>query len=134
MRRRRIAPKKDDHVFRMKRLLDVILSVLGGVVLSPLFLFLALAIKIDSKGPVLFRQRRVGKDKRCFAILKFRTMRTDTPCDVPTHQLKNPDACITGVGRFYAKRVWTRFRSCGTFSLAICRSSARAPRSGIRRI
>ena len=88
---------------RMKRLLDVILSVLGGVVLSPLFLFLALAIKIDSKGPVLFRQRRVGKDKHCFEILKFRTMRTDTPCDVPTHQLKNPDACITRVGRFLRK-------------------------------
>ena len=88
---------------RMKRLLDVILSVLGGVVLSPLFLFLALAIKIDSKGPVLFRQRSVGKDKHCFEILKFRTMRTDTPCDVPTHQLKNPDACITRVGRFLRK-------------------------------
>ena len=89
--------------FRMKRWLDVLFSLLGGIVLSPLFLFLALAVKLDSKGPVLFRQRRIGKDKRHFSILKFRTMRTDTPCDVPTHQLKNPDACITRVGRFLRK-------------------------------
>ena len=89
--------------FRIKRWLDVILSILGGIVLSPLFLILTLAVKLDSKGPVLFRQRRVGRDKRLFSILKFRTMRTDTPCDVPTHQLKNPDACITRVGRFLRK-------------------------------
>ncbi len=89
--------------FRLKRWLDVLLSFLGGIVLSPLFLILTLAVKLDSKGPVLFRQRRVGKDKRTFSILKFRTMRTDTPCDVPTHQLKNPDACITRVGRFLRK-------------------------------
>ena len=89
--------------FRIKRWLDVMLSILGGVLLSPLFLFLALAIKLDSKGPVLFRQRRVGKDKQLFSILKFRTMRTDTPCDIPTHLLKNPDACITRLGRFLRK-------------------------------
>ena len=89
--------------FRIKRWLDVMLSILGGVLLSPLFLFLALAIKLDSKGPVLFRQRRIGKDKRLFSILKFRTMRTDTPCDIPTHLLKNPDVCITRLGRFLRK-------------------------------
>ncbi len=89
--------------FRIKRWLDVMLSILGGVLLSPLFLFLAISIKLDSKGPVLFRQRRVGKDKRLFSILKFRTMRTDTPCDIPTHLLKNPDACITRLGRFLRK-------------------------------
>ena len=89
--------------FRIKRWLDVMLSILGGIVLSPLLLILALAVKIDSKGPVLFRQRRVGKDKRHFSILKFRTMRTDTPCDVPTHLLNNPDACITRLGWFLRK-------------------------------
>ena len=60
--------------FRIKRWLDVMLSILGGVLLSPLFLFLAISIKLDSKGPVLFRQRRVGKDKRLFSILKFRAV------------------------------------------------------------
>jgi len=89
--------------FRIKRWLDVILSILGGIVCSPLLLILALAVKLDSAGPVLFRQQRVGRDKRLFWILKFRTMRTDTPCDVPTHQLKNPEACITRVGRFLRK-------------------------------
>ncbi len=88
---------------RIKRWLDVILSVLGGVVLSPLLVILVVAVKLDSKGPVLFRQKRVGKDKTHFSILKFRTMRTDTPCDVPTHLLSNPDACITRVGRFLRK-------------------------------
>ncbi|MEN6563315.1 MAG: sugar transferase, partial [Christensenella sp.] len=61
--------------FRIKRWLDVILSILGGIVCSPLLLILALAVKFDSAGPVLFRQQRVGKDKRLFWILKFRTMR-----------------------------------------------------------
>lgn len=89
--------------FHIKRWLDVMLSILGGIVLSPLFLILALVVRLDSKGPVLFRQQRVGKDKRLFSILKFRTMRTDTPCDVPTHQLKNPDVCITRVGWFLRK-------------------------------
>lgn len=89
--------------FRIKRWLDVILSIIGGVVLSPLLLALALAVKLDSKGPVLFRQQRVGRNKQLFWILKFRTMRIDTPCDVPTHLLQNPDACITRVGRFLRK-------------------------------
>lgn len=88
---------------RIKRWLDVILSLLCGVVLSPLLLALALAVKLDSRGPVFFRQKRVGRNKALFSIVKFRTMRTDTPCDVPTHLLPNPDSCITRVGRFLRK-------------------------------
>lgn len=83
-----------------KRALDVVLSAGGIVVLSPLLLALTAAIKLDSPGPVFFRQKRVGKGKTYFEILKFRTMRIDTPHDVPTHMLQNPDQWITRVGRF----------------------------------
>lgn len=88
---------------RLKRGIDFILALLGLIVLSPLFLVLIAAIKADSKGPVLFRQERVGIHKKHFNILKFRTMRTDTPKDMPTHLLKNPEQYITGVGRFLRK-------------------------------
>ena len=88
---------------RVKRTLDFICSLLALIVLSPLFLILIIAIKIDSKGPVLFKQKRVGIHKKHFNILKFRTMRIDTPNDVPTHQLKNPDQYITKVGKFLRK-------------------------------
>lgn len=84
----------------MKRGIDSILSLLGLVVLSPVFLALILAIKLDSPGPVLFRQKRVGIHKTHFAILKFRTMRIDTPKDMPTHLLQNPEQYITRVGKF----------------------------------
>lgn len=84
----------------VKRILDEFASCLGLLVLSPVFLILAAAIKLDSKGPVFFRQKRVGIHKRYFYILKFRTMRTDTPKDMPTHLLKNPQAYITKVGGF----------------------------------
>lgn len=84
----------------IKRGMDAALSFLGLVVLLPFFLVLAIAIKVDSKGPVLFKQKRVGIGKSHFLILKFRTMRTDTPKDMPTHLLKNPEAYITRVGRF----------------------------------
>lgn len=84
----------------VKRGMDFILALLGLIVLSPLFLILILAIKIDSPGPVLFKQKRVGIHKTYFAILKFRTMRTDTPKDTPTHLLQNPQQYITRVGRF----------------------------------
>ena len=83
-----------------KRALDVVLSAGGIVVLSPLLLALTAAIKLDSPGPVFFRQKRVGKGKTHFEILKFRTMRIDTPHDVPTHMLQNPDQWITRVGHF----------------------------------
>jgi len=71
--------------------------------LSPVFLVLIILIKIDSKGPIFFKQKRVGKDKRYFNIFKFRTMRIDTPKDTPTHMLENPEQYITKVGRFLRK-------------------------------
>ena len=87
----------------VKRLIDVVLSALIMIILSPVFLALILAIKIDSKGPVLFRQKRIGVNKTTFPILKFRTMRIDTPHDIPTHMLQNPDQYITKVGGFLRK-------------------------------
>ena len=86
-----------------KRLLDIICSLCGVVVLSPVFLILAVWIKLDSPGPVFFRQKRVGKHKAYFNILKFRTMRTDAPHDMPTHLLENPEAFITRSGGFLRK-------------------------------
>lgn len=82
-----------------KRLLDILLSACGIVFLSPLFLVLAIAIKVDDPGPVFFRQIRVGIHKSYFEILKFRTMKADTPRDIPTHMLEDPDKYITRVGR-----------------------------------
>ena len=87
----------------VKRGIDFILSLLGLLVLSPVFLVLIVAIKVDSPGPILFRQKRVGIHKSHFAILKFRTMRIDTPKDVPTHLLSNPEQYITRVGKFLRK-------------------------------
>ena len=72
---------------KIKRMMDIILSLLGLIILSPVFLIIIIAIKLDSKGPVLFKQKRVGKYKSHFFILKFRTMRIDTPKDTPTHYL-----------------------------------------------
>lgn len=88
---------------RIKRTIDIILSLLGLIILSPVFLVLIVAIKLDSKGPVLFKQKRVGIHKSYFNILKFRTMRIDTPKDTPTHLLENPDQWITKVGKFLRK-------------------------------
>lgn len=88
---------------KMKRGIDFVLALVGLVVLSPVFLVLIVAIKLDSPGPVLFRQKRVGIHKSHFQILKFRTMRIDTPKDTPTHLLKNPDQYITKVGKFLRK-------------------------------
>lgn len=84
----------------IKRLLAIILSLGGMICLSWLFLILSVAIKLDSPGPVFFRQKRMGKNKKHFQILKFRTMRIDTPHDMPTHLLQDPDQYITRVGRF----------------------------------
>ena len=95
---------REDKVYQpIKRILDIILSFVGMLVLLPVFLVLAVAIKADSRGPVLFRQKRVGIHKNFFHILKFRTMRIDTPKDTPTHLLKNPESYITKVGRFLRK-------------------------------
>lgn len=86
-----------------KRLLDIILSGCAIVILSPLLLVIAIAIKIDDPGPVLFRQKRVGIHKTHFSIMKFRTMKMDTPKDTPTHLLENPEQYITKVGKFLRK-------------------------------
>lgn len=88
---------------KVKRALDIIISVLALVILSPIFLAIIIAIKANSKGPILFKQKRVGIHKTHFYILKFRTMRIDTPKDVPTHLLENPEQWITSVGRFLRK-------------------------------
>lgn len=87
----------------IKRGIDFVLALLGLIILSPVFLILIVAIKLDSKGPVLFKQKRVGIHKTHFNILKFRTMRIDTPKDTPTHLLKNPEQYITKVGKFLRK-------------------------------
>ena len=87
----------------LKRGIDFLLSLLGLLILSPVFLVLILAIKLDSPGPVLFKQKRVGIHKSHFMILKFRTMRIDTPKDMPTHLLQNPEQYITKVGKFLRK-------------------------------
>lgn len=87
----------------VKRTGDFILSLMALIFLSPVFLLLALWIKIDSKGPVLFKQKRVGKNNIHFNILKFRTMYSNTPKDIPTHLLQNPQAMITKCGAFLRK-------------------------------
>ena len=86
-----------------KRLLDLILSGCAIVVLSPVYLLIAIAIKLDDPGPVFFRQKRVGIHKTHFEILKFRTMKCCTPRDVPTHLLENPEQYITRVGKVLRK-------------------------------
>lgn len=94
---------KQKRYLAVKRAIDVILGGGAIVVLSPVLGLLALAIKLDSPGPVLFKQKRIGKDKELFEIYKFRTMRTDTPSDMPTHMLKDPDQFITKTGKFLRK-------------------------------
>lgn len=84
----------------VKRAIDVVLSFGGLVVLSPVFAAIALAIKIEDPGPVLFTQKRVGQNKKYFKLHKFRSMKMSTPHDVPTHQLENPEQYITKVGKF----------------------------------
>ena len=91
------------HYLKLKRVIDFTLSLGGLIVLSPIFLILIVCIKIDSKGPILFKQKRVGIHKSHFNILKFRTMSIDTPRDTPTHLLENPDQWITKVGMFLRK-------------------------------
>ncbi len=88
---------------KFKRLYDFLLSFIGLIILSPLFLIIILLIKIDSKGPILFKQKRVGKNKKHFYIYKFRSMKIDTPKETPTHLLDNPEQWITRVGKFLRK-------------------------------
>lgn len=86
-----------------KRMIDIVLSAIGIIVLSVPMLILIVAIKMDSPGPVFFKQKRIGIHKTHFNILKFRTMRIDTPRDMPTHMLENPEQWITKVGGFLRK-------------------------------
>lgn len=86
-----------------KRVFDIFLSLLSIIVFSPLYILIAIIIKCSSKGPVFFKQERIGKNKKHFKILKFRTMRIDTPKDVPTHMLESPGQYITGIGKFLRK-------------------------------
>ena len=87
----------------IKRIIDFTLSLLGLIILSPVFLILFIAIKLDSPGAIFFKQKRIGINKSYFYILKFRTMKIDTPKDMPTHLLTNPDQYITKVGKFLRK-------------------------------
>lgn len=89
------------HFF--KRFFDIMLSFIGIIVLIIPIAIISLVIKIDSKGPVLFKQNRIGKNKKIFKILKFRTMRIDTPPNAPTHELSDPKKWITKVGGFLRK-------------------------------
>ena len=108
----------------IKRILAVVLSLTGILVLGWLFVLLCIAIKLDSPGPVLFRQKRVGLGKSHFYILKFRTMRTDTPKDMPTHLLANPESTSRESASSCARPVWTSCPSFSTSSRATWPSSA----------
>ena len=87
----------------IKRLLDIMLSLVGVIVLLPVLLVIAVLIKIDDPGPVLFRQKRVGIGKSEFHMMKLRTMKVDTPKDTPTHLLENPERYLTRYGKFLRK-------------------------------
>lgn len=89
--------------FFFKRLIDIILSLIGLIILIPFFIIFAIIIKCESKGPVFFKQKRFGKNKKFFMIYKFRTMRNDTPKDMPTHMLQGAENYITKFGGFMRK-------------------------------
>jgi len=88
---------------RLKRIGDIFCAVIAGLLLSPLLIILAVIVKVTSKGTVLFKQKRAGRDGTFFFIYKFRTMRSDTPSDIATHLLENPYSYITPIGRFLRK-------------------------------
>ncbi|OHW61891.1 undecaprenyl phosphate N,N'-diacetylbacillosamine 1-phosphate transferase [Andreesenia angusta] len=88
---------------KFKRAMDIVISGLGIIVISPIIIALLILIKLDSPGPILFRQKRVGINRGNFDILKFRTMSIDTPKDTPTHMLENPEQYITKVGKVLRK-------------------------------
>ena len=95
--------KKSKMYVYIKQLFDYICSFVMTLILLPILIIIAAIIKLDSKGPVLFKQKRVGKDNKHFEIYKFRTMRTDTPKDMPTHLFNNAESFITPIGRFLRK-------------------------------
>ena len=84
----------------IKRLTDVLLSAVGILIFATPMLIIALVVRLDSPGPALFRQKRAGMNKSYFYILKFRSMRIETPQNAPTHQLKGANSYITRAGRF----------------------------------
>lgn len=86
----------------IKRALDIIISSFALLVLSPLFLIISFIIKAEDCGPIIFKQKRIGKDKKIFYLYKFRSMKTDTP-DIPTHLLENPEQYISHIGKFIRK-------------------------------
>ena len=86
-----------------KTIVEIILGWIGLIILSPLIILIGMIIKHNSKGPVLFKQKRIGKNKKLFTIYKFRTMRVDTPSELPTHKMTNPDQWITTIGKFLRK-------------------------------
>lgn len=92
--------KTKRNYFIIKRILDFILSLIAFFILLIPGIILGICIKIESKGPIFFKQKRVGKNKKIFMIYKFRTMRADTPKDMPTHMLQNAENYITKLGGF----------------------------------
>lgn len=93
---------KKTYIF-LRSIIDFILASLAVIILSPLLIIISLLIKLESKGPVFFKQKRLGRYKKHFNILKFRTMRSDTPKDTPTHMLEDPEKWITKMGKFLRK-------------------------------
>ena len=87
----------------IKRILDVVLSLLAFIILLPFFIIFSIIIKLESSGPILFKQKRIGRNKKNFTIYKFRTMKVDTPKDIPTHMLKNAENYITKFGNIMRK-------------------------------
>lgn len=87
----------------VKRALDIAISLSGLIILFPFLIIISIIIKLDSKGPVFFKQKRVGIHKTYFNILKFRSMKTDAPKDIPTHLFENPEQYLTGIGKFLRK-------------------------------
>jgi O-antigen biosynthesis protein WbqP len=113
----------------VKRILDVVLALGGLIVFSPLFLLIALIIKLESKGPVFFRQTRIGKDKTTFRIYKFRTMLTETPKDMPTHLLNDPSRYITRFGAFLRRSSLDEIPQC--FNILVGHMSVVGPRPAL---
>lgn len=103
MSKKSFLSKRQKFYLPFKRFFDILCSFLAIVVFSPLFIILAILVKTTSKGPIFFKQKRIGKNKKTFNILKFRTMRIDTPKDVATHLLDNPEKYITKIGKFLRK-------------------------------
>lgn len=91
------------YIKHFKRIIDFVGAFVTTVLFSWLLLMIALLVKLTSKGPVLYKQKRIGRNKNEFYILKFRTMKTSTPGDMPTHLLQNPEQYITGIGKFLRK-------------------------------